>query len=173
MKEKFNKISKEVNGTFKFTEKTQSSGVGVKDYQAIYSLDFEYDNEIILLRNYMGLKSYGTIESNLSSINNDLVFNIETKSPLNRLFSFSKEIYTISAKDKEVAEKITSDSAFNHLMDLASRTRFEPSIAGSLNEGKFNIRTEYHLLLPERQEILEPLIEFHKFLIDTLKNGIR
>ena len=70
------------------------------------------------------------------------------------------------------SETITTNSAFIRLLDLKKKTRFEPLITGSFNDSKFNFRTESYLLFPKREEALESLIEFHKFLIDTLKNTI-
>ena len=169
MKEKFNELAKQENGTFNFTEETISLGMGVKDYQAVYSLDFEFEGEIIQLKNYRGLKSVGTIETSLSCENEEKNFTIETKSPLSWLFSLRNKTYKISTENESLRKDILLNPTFKKLIEIVEKTRFEPYIEARFYNGNLIVKTEYHLLLPEREEILEPLINFHKFVIKTLK----
>jgi len=124
---------------------------------------------VIQLKNYRGLKSVGTIESSLSCENEEENFTIETKSPLSRLVSFSKKVFKISTDNKPLKNKILLNPSFKELVKLVDKTKFEPYIEARFHNGKLTIKTEYHLLLPERKEILEPLINFHEFVIKTLK----
>ena len=170
MKEKFKEIANSVNGNFNFHEKVIEIGGGVKDYQEIYSIEFRYDEELVQLRNYRGNKSYGIIESNIScTVDYNLNFSIETNSQLKRLFSIRKEIFQITTEDNRLRDKIVSNKDFIVLMSLVRNTGFQPYVKGCFNENNYCISTEYHLLFREREDVLEPLIRFHKFLVKAIK----
>ena len=51
-------------------------------------------------------------------------------------------------------------------IDSAKEAAFQPLIEGRNRDGFYTIETRYHLAFEERRTVLEPMIEFYKFMLD-------
>ncbi len=49
-------------------------------------------------------------------------------------------------------------------------TQFEPEIYAKSKNGTLIIKTEYHTLLADKTNFIEPMLEFYKFLIDKMSS---
>lgn len=166
MRSKFTEISTVENGELNISEKIHTAGMGRRAFQTIYHLVLNYKGEQFTIKNLIGAQSYGEITMELNDVNEGVDFNIETKSPFLSLFSFNKERLNITCKNEQLKMFLNTNRSIKKLLEIIEETQFEPSITGKAVDGKYILKTVYHLQFPERTVVIEPLIGFYKSIID-------
>lgn len=169
MKEEFSVLSILENGTFKTSNFVHSLTFGARGFQSTYHLSFKYRGEKITINNLLGSQSYGEVIVELSDTKDNMNFSIETKSSFISLFSLKKGRFNIQSKNNELKSFLNTNSQLKTLHAIIEDTQFEPNFYGEKTKNGYLLKTEYHLQFPERSEVLQPLIDFYKALIDELK----
>ena len=95
-------------------------------------------------------------------------FSIETKNHFLSLFSKKKETFKVKSENLSLIDFIELNKNFLLLKEIAKKTKFEPFIEGTVKNDYYSITVEYSLLFTERRDVLRPLINFYKELMDYL-----
>lgn len=134
-----------------------------------YKLTVSHKGNTFWLKNTFGNSDRGELELYLPKLSGRSEFEITTKSHFMTLFSKKKQRLNISCEDETIVYILTRALNASWLNEYLQKAAFDPYIKGENVDGKFRIRTEYHLIFEGKHEVIKPLINFYKTLIEEIR----
>lgn len=169
MEEVFSQLAKEEDGKFSVNDSIYAEVGGARVSHSTYLLNFEYKGSKVIIKNELGVQSFGIVQIKFKIDKKKPNFTVETKNHFLALFSKKKETFKIKSEDLFLSNFIELNKHFLELTEIAKKSVFEPRIIGALTDYNYSITTEYSLLFKERRDVLRPLINLHKDLFDFLQ----
>jgi len=133
-----------------------------------YEFYVPYKGVVIEIKNSHSPDPVGSFYAELPIGEKRIEFEINTKSHLVKLITFSKSITKVKSEDANLISDIKSNEWFMKVEEVIINSQFEPAIYANTNEGVLTIKAEYHTLLTDKTSFIKPMLEFYKFLIDKL-----
>lgn len=165
-------IANKENGTL-WIENFQSIYTnGSRSPSSKYTIKVDYKDIEIMLFNTIGTVSNGKIICELNLLKQYPTFEILTKSHFESLFLGKNSRLKIKCQSKRLKTALKREfqkSAINHFFE---HTRFEPYIFSKIKNDKYIITTTYDLEFEGWQDIISPLFEFYRILIDLYNNDL-
>lgn len=165
----FEEIAKEQNTTYTPQRSVYYAGSEGNDFQNHYRLDIKHKGETIIVTNMLGAQSYGRINLEINNSTFQYPFKITTIDHLEALIFFKKDRMKIKCKDISLKVFLDRSQDLDDMKYFLKATTFSPTIEGKFKDGTYTILTEYHINFPERGEVIRPLIDLYKSLIDYIK----
>lgn len=156
----FQGIANRENGIFKIVKER---------FLTKYIISFHYNEVDIIVQYNLGLQEVGMVSCQFNCEIDDLEFKVDERRYIARLMSKYSEILYLKSNNDKFQSLMEQSRVFHNLNRLAKEDSFQPFVVGKETEGQIHIRTEYHLDFINRRQVVEPLIEFYKYLIDNLK----
>ncbi|GER59737.1 hypothetical protein [Patiriisocius marinus] len=169
----FKNLAKTEGGEFYFKDKDILSGhgLGVRSPNVTYLVKFNYKDHNFSVMNSTGNSFVGIITCNFSSTLKVTDFKIDTISHFKNLFLRRKSRFKITAKNENIKSFLLANKSFIKLELIAKKGAFDPLIVCEFNESK-SISTKYHLEFDDWTDVVEPIIELYKNLIDEFEKGV-
>lgn len=169
----FEKIAAQENAVFNKVENKYHGENGSFIHTNTYTLECNYRDVRIGLKNEFGHQNIGTLFCQLEAQHNNFEFDIYTQRTLFQFFNRNKSALKFAEINPQLKSFIELSEAFNTLNSRAKQDRFEPKITGKNSNGKYQISSSYHLVFNNNELVISPLIRFFKALIDFfLDEGI-
>lgn len=165
---KFKAIAKSQNATYKVNDFKVDGHVGTKLFFSVHNFIFKHKDVEISIRYEIGKSNLAEINFRIPNYAGNKEFKLDTKEHFFRLFSANKKPWKIEGSDKLFTSKINDILRQSGLTKIASETSFEPNIVGSYSHGDYTLITTFSLSFENYEDSVEPIIEFHKQLIDLL-----
>jgi len=174
MKELFEKISKEENGELSinfgpsysklitFSQFLDDDNTGKK--VTSLSMEINYRNQTITVSNKMGIHQ-GELKCILEQKLKLPDFNVSTRNWFYRVLKKSFNLLKVECDDKIFKDFVQAQLLNLELEGIARGSKFEPIIKGNKKD-VYEISTVYNLLFAKKKEVIRPLINFNKLLID-------
>jgi hypothetical protein len=168
----FKKLAEKENGDFYLHDKDMSIGFGVRSPNIIFKVKFNYkDNEFTIV-NRTGAANFGSITCVLSKKSQPIDFEINTISHLKNVFLRRKSRFNIKSDNTNLADFLKNNTALKLLSEVADKENFSPIMTYEL-DGSRAISSKYHLKFKNWTQVVEPIIELHKNLIDEFEKRIQ
>lgn len=167
----FKKIAENENGNLYYHDEDISIGGGVRSPNVIFTLKFEYKSNVFTIINQTGTKYVGSVSCKLSENLQPIPFEIDSISHFKNLFLRKKSRLQLISKNKNILYFLKYNNAFKSLSKIANKEDFSPYITCSGNNS-WNIVCKYHLEFDNWTQVIEPLIELYKNLIDEFEKRI-
>jgi len=174
MKEVFEQIALEENAQLqiasdKHMAPSLHSGVGGTIFTTVYTLDVEYKGYLIKVVNELGGQDVASVVCELPEQPNHNELEIMTKGGLFQIFSPKHLLcFSVKSRNQNLKASIESSNVLFRLGDLVKSTRFDPITIGKNRDGLYKLSMHYHLLFKERENVVRPIIDFYKQLINYL-----
>jgi len=130
-------------------------------------LEIEYKNQLIIVTNEIGDAQVGKFRCKIdlnSAIPN---FSLTTRSHYLRLLNPGLSTIKISCKDSEFKEYISQKLSQHNIESIARSSQFFPKMNAVQND-RYEISLDYSLIFNQKKEVVKPIIEFYKSLIDYI-----
>ncbi len=164
-------MSEKENGKFYFHDEDIPIMGGARSPNVIFKLTLEYKGNKISIINRTGTTYVGNITCKLSETIQPLEFELSSISHFKNLFLKRKNRFVIKTKNKSLASFFRKNTSLNKLGKIAQKENFSPLI--TCKEGEYwTIETKYHLEFDNWTEVIEPLIELYKNLIDEFEKRV-
>lgn len=167
----FRELATRENGTFFFQDKDISIGDGVRNPRIVFKVVFEYKGNHFTVLNITGTSYSGNITCKLSKSLQPISFTVDNISHLQNLFLRRKSRLKIKTENKNLKLFLSKNKNFQTLIEIANKDNFCPYIFCK-QASYWSIVTEYHLELDNWLEVLDPLINLYKDLIDEFEKRI-
>ena len=135
-----------------------------------HHFNFTHLNTKLKVKYEFGNHNLAEIKFVLEDVNKIPDIQINAREHLFRLFSFNKKVWKFKSKSKADISLYEFLLNENGLTSIAKDFAFEPQIHGKWNKNKFEFYTFYSLAFENKENSLKPVIEFHKMIIEHLKN---
>ena len=162
----FRKIAEEENALYSNQSEKYNKVLGSLRPDNLYHLEIPYKGATIYLTNVVEFLAIGEVYVHLPKKPKDQEFEINTRSHIIQLLVPNKNQIRIKTKFKKLKSLLKNSMAYFRMQKLIDKTQFEPLIYGKNKDGVFIIKTEYNLAFKRRDEVLRPIIQFYKELID-------
>ncbi|WP_298321387.1 hypothetical protein [uncultured Aquimarina sp.] len=170
-KKLFKELAEKENGKFYYQDNDIAIGGGVRSPNVIFKIKFKYkDNEFTII-NRTGTAYVGTISCELSKDLQPIEFELNTISHLKNLFLRKKSRFKINTHNRNLKDFLSKNSSLKLLSKIADKEDFSPIITCQ-NDCSWEITTKYHLEFDNWTQVLEPIIELYKELIDEFEKRI-
>ena len=170
MWEAFQKIADREGGKFYHDENTYLTGGGTALPDLNFVVKFEYKNIQFVIHNQTGANFVGNVYCKLPKQSKSHYFHVTPRSNFMSLFSKDRDKrFSIKSKNANLAYFIKNNASFKSLEEVARQDRFEPYISAKNEAGKFKIQTKYNLDIDDWTQVLDPIIQFYKDLINEFK----
>ncbi|WP_290701839.1 hypothetical protein [Lacinutrix sp.] len=166
----FKELTKKENGKFDFHDKDIGLGGGVRSPNVIYKVEFKYKENEFTIINRTGTAYVGNINCKLSKTIQPIEFELNTISHLKNLFLRKKSRFKIITDNKNLDSFLRKNNALKLLIKIANKENFSPLIRCKKDE-LWSISSEYHLEFDNWTQVIEPIIEFYKNLIDEFEKN--
>lgn len=166
IKSTFEKLAEEENGQFHEQNK-KYYGRGMSHAPVSkYLLKVVYRDQEVSVLYELGNYNLAKVECILSSGLGVPEFRIKTKGQFWLIFNKTKDKFEIECENSNFKEWLLNRLKILGLDRISRDSLFEPKIFGRKEEGGFEIVTKYHLEFSNKENVIRPLIEFYKALID-------
>lgn len=162
----FEEITVQENAVFTKTDHKYKGDRGASVYSSKYTLECRYRGSLIVLTNEFGHQNIGSVICELSENPRLCEFNIETIDSFFQLLNRKRNPLKLITQDEELRRFIVENAAYQELIKRARKDRFEPSISGKKEEGRYIISCDYHLVFHNQGLVVAPLIQLVKALAD-------
>ncbi len=168
IKTEFKRIAANENGEFFYKDEDIAVGDGTRSPNVEFVIKFDYKEIPITIYNTTGTQYLGKIYCDLPLQTQSADFKLHTRSHLGNLFYRSKSRYIIKCKSNNLNHFLRTNTAIKKLSTISNETNFDPYIAGKNSNRIYKLTCSYYLGFDDWTQVLEPLIEFYKALIDEL-----
>ncbi len=158
----FENLASKENGEFIFKKNILKIGLGVRSPQEIYQLNFKYLGAEIQIKYSLGTSFSGSIICLFFNNIEVPEFEISSTSNFIRLFLKKKEGFNIASTNEEIKRFFNQNSALKKLTKISFKENFTPLIISKENR----ITTEFHLEFKDSTQVIEPVIQLYKNLIN-------
>lgn len=162
----FEKVATQENAVFKQVDNKYKGDRGSFIHTSTYTLECNYRNVKIALKNELGHQNIGLISCQLDVQPDNCEFSIEALNTFFQLFNPKKNILQIAGDNSQLKNFIELNDSFAELNKRAKKDRFEPVITGENDNGKYVISCKYHLVFNNKELVVSPFFKFYKSLID-------
>ena len=165
----FEEARKELRGKY-WTEPSDHSAEmrGEAIFQE-HILTFLHNKFEVRLSMDFGLRERGTVFCQLPIRPDYFFFSIQSNSPWQQLLLRKKPL-EIECENPSVIEKIEESQEFVTLSQMAKKVKFEPEFNGNNRAHGFEIHCSFHLKFDEQGEVIIPIVNFYKRLIDIFSH---
>lgn len=172
IKQEFQRIADKEAGKFYFQEENHllSNGAHTPDLSFLIRMKYK-DNEISVL-NQTGTSFVGTIIGKLASHIRPIDFELTSISNLANFFLRRKSRFKIRSENEKIKYFLEHNDVLKQLSDIANNTAFTPHITIDNKNGVDRIITKYHLEFEDWTQVIEPMIELYKNLMDEFEKDI-
>lgn len=132
-------------------------------------LRIEYRNQMIILENRIGDDHVGKMKCSVNSRVDISNFKIKNRSHYLRLLNSKLDILKIQCDNVLYKEYLKNKLDELGLEEIAKESQFRPSIIG-FQGSNYQITMDYSLSFKKKKEVLRPLIELMKSIIDYIEN---
>ncbi|WP_034057304.1 hypothetical protein [Lacinutrix jangbogonensis] len=159
-------------GEFYFKDKDILSGheLGVRNPNVTYLLIFSYKDNQFSIFNSTGTSFVGEIACEFSSTLKPIEFELNSISYFLNLFLRRKNRFKIKSDNENIKHFLSKSEAMKKLILIAKKEAFNPFIVCEIEKNK-RISTKYHLEFDDWTQVIEPIIELYKELIDEFEKG--
>ncbi|MFL1896020.1 hypothetical protein ACJRPK_09980 [Aquimarina sp. 2-A2] len=170
-KQFFRNLADKQNGKFYFHDQDIHIGNGVRSPNVIYKVVFKYKSSEFTVVNRTGTAYVGSISCKLSQTLQPIKFELSTISHLKNLFFRKKSRFKIMSDNDNIQYFLNKNSSLKLLSEIADKENFSPSIICEI-DGGWVITTKYHLEFDDWTQVVEPIVELYKNLIDEFEKRI-
>lgn len=178
MENLFNKLSIEENGECHITYKQSYSPFVMSPFSKIknglqiksLTLNVPYKGQTIQVIYSLSNIQTGIVSCTLEKGLDLPEFHIVARSHYWRLFNKKKNILKVECSAQNFSKILIAKLATLQIEETARNFQFEPTILGKKANNQYELKTSYHLAFPNKKEILRPIIDFYKCLIDNADN---
>lgn len=167
----FEEVAIQENAVFNQVANKFHGDIGTFVHTSTYTLECNYRNVQISMKNELGHQNIGTVFCQLETQPNNCEFTIDTRSTLFQLFNRNKSALKFAGSNQQLQNFIEVNEAFEALNSRAKEDRFEPQITGQNVNGSYQISCTYHLVFNNKEMVISPFIRFFKVLIDFFLDG--
>ena len=168
MKSEFEIISKKYNGEFKLEERIVK-GIGFSSLPITsYKLVVPIDNIKISIVYEFGNYNLANIRMTLFDVAPSNFFKFKKQGALKLLFSKNKNSLDVISESTTIKNAVFTLLQQTGLEKIARDTLFEPEIIFTNSKNKCEIHTRFYLGFKNKENSLEPIIEFYKGMIKLL-----
>ena len=168
LKNKFQLIADRQNTIYALDEFKVNGINGSKVFISIHTFKFIHKNVEVLLKYELGNSNLAEIKFTIPNQISAKDFKLETKEHIFRIFSANKDLWKIKGEDKLFISKVKDALNSSGLSKLADKTSFEPYILGKNSNNNYTLNTTFSLSFENYDNSIEPIIDFHKQIIDLL-----
>ncbi|WP_298511524.1 hypothetical protein [uncultured Kordia sp.] len=162
-------ISDQHDGELFIEDGKVSSGMGSFFHYLQYYLRIPHNNATIHIFYDNGISATVNFNIEIDNLFNVSEFQLETISHFTKLILFKKYNWKVTCKDLYLNREIEKLLQKHTLDQLILNTGFEPNMKGLLTKTAYKIHTVYSLTFEPNVTSMYPIVEFHKELIDILK----
>lgn len=130
------------------------------------SLNIQYKRQLIEVIYKLSNDQAGILSCKISSSKNLPEFQIKNTNPYLRFINSKLKALSIKSEDEVFTNHFENVLSKINLEKIARTVQFEPRITGSNNKNIYEINTAFYLGFSQKKEVLRPLIELYKALID-------
>ncbi len=170
-KEFFRKLAEKENGKFYFHDENIALPNGVRSPNVTFKVLFDYKANKFEIENRTGTAYVGIINCKLTPTLQPIEFNIETISHLKNLILRKESRFRIKSDNKNIVYFLTKNDSLKDLSKVANKENFSPLMTCEKKDN-WNITTKYHLEFDNWTDVVEPIIELYKNLIDEFEKRI-
>ncbi len=169
----FKELAEKEGGKFSYSDEDISIGMGVRSPSVIFQVKFDYKGNEFLIDNRTGTNFVAKIICKVSPELRHVNFSLESRSPLSSLFSRNKSKFKISCTNQNFLHFLNTDKSLNKIGEIAQKTKFHPEIKCNGENRNVEIVSKYHLEFEDWTQVIEPLIQFYKNVIDEFENNYK
>jgi hypothetical protein len=158
----FETLAEQENGKLTINSENVSTNIGAKSPSIIYKLRLNYKECEIIINYKTGTSFVGNINCKLSKNIKATPFEINTISQLKSLFYRKNNRFKIITKKEYFYNFLINNEPLKYLNQVSIKENFTPIIICETN----NIDCEFHLEFKNPTQVVKPLIEFLKNVID-------
>jgi len=167
--EELQRICEANNGTFYIGDSKFSGELGAQVFISKYKVVISHNNATMEIVYNYGNSDTAVFKIQIKNIKEIPDFRLKSIDHFTKLVLFKKSNWKVQSKDmlfKREIEKLVQ----KHTLDaLLKNSAFEPNIQGSYSQDIYTIHTFFSLIFEGNIESMESLIEFHKGLVDLIK----
>ncbi len=130
------------------------------------SLPLKYKQQLIEVTYKLSNDQMGILTCKMEIGEKLPTFQIRNSNPYWRLINRRLKALPIKSDDKKFTNHFENILSKLNLEAIANTTQFEPTITGTRKDKVYEINTIYYLGFSHKKEVLRPLIELYKALID-------
>ena len=166
----FKEIAERENGKFYFKDENVVIHItGARTPNVIFQIKFKYKGNKIVIKNRTGTNYIGSIICDFTSHLQIVEFKINSRSHLSNLFTRKKSRFIILCENKNFVHFLNTNMAFKKLSEIANKTNFTPEVDCIKKDKSGKITTNYHLEFDDWTQVIEPMIDFYKNIIDEFE----
>ena len=174
MEELFKKLSIEENCNYDVAyEKSYSpfimspltrkvNGLQIKSLR----LEVTHKNQVIQIIYKLSNNQTGLLSCKLEERFRLPKFRVTYRSHFWRIFNKNKNLLKVECAENNFSKFLQEKLSSLQIEETARKFLFEPTLLGSKENNHYELKTSYHLAFPDKKNILRPLIDFYKCLID-------
>ncbi len=137
-----------------------------------YHIDIPYKNQLISIRYEVGDAQLAHFNCNFQNGLNPGAFAIGHRNHFIRLLFNKKNILKVYSEDNTFKAQIESALHKCGLEEIARKSLFAPEIRGGENDS-YHLTAKYSLSFENKKEVLKPMIDFFKNIIDSASEKLR
>ena len=165
-------IANKENGTLWIEDSKEIYTNGSRSPSSTYTIKVEYKGQDIILFNTIGSVTSGKIICELNSNQQFPTFEILTKSHFESLFLGKNSRLKIKSNSKRLKIALKREFQKSTISHFFEHTRFEPYIFSEIKNNKYIITTTYNLEFEGWFNVISPLLEFYRTLIDLYNDDL-
>ena len=163
----FKNLAEKENGKFYFSDGNMSFTDGSRIPDVTYQVKFVYKGNKFELNNRTGVSFEAQCYCNLNDNLKPSEFEIECISHFKKLFLRKQHRLKIKSEDPALHSFIVNNKYFKQLGELGVKEDFSPAISCSKSDaGNWYLTATYHLEFNNYTQVISPLIDFYKSVID-------
>lgn len=166
---KFIEISKKYGGKYDLSNFKVNETLGSKLPISIHKLKLSHKEISINVCYEFGNSNVAEVKFEIYVQIEVPYFELETRDHFSRLFSLKKNPWKIKSSNNQLSSNIIRYLNTVSLTKMANDESFEPVMKGIYKNGKYNFNTRFYLGFNNKENSISPIIEFHKTLIDHIK----
>lgn len=164
IKDFFIELANDENGKFYFQDQTIAIGGGVRSPELTCKVIFSYKSNKFELIHRTGTAFVGSINCSFRPVLKPISFKIISDSHFKVLFRKDKKRLKVISESSRIKDFLRDNDSLNCLNEIAKKENFSPTILCD----NF-ITTEYSLSFENWEQVVNPIIELYKNLIDEFE----
>jgi hypothetical protein len=164
----FKHLAEKENGIFQYEDSKAYLG-GTANPYVTFRLQFHYKGHHFQITNVTGTEYVGNFLCTLKSDLQVVDFEIDSISHFKNLFVRRKQRLRVTSKNENVVYFLEQNESLKQLREIGKEEKFSPRIICSSKDR--TIETQYHLEFDDWHQVIEPLIQLHKDVIDEFEKN--